>query len=451
MPVTRRTTLPGLLVTALAAGALAAAGSPAAADTAPNGTIAYSVQDDTGYNIYTYDPATPDAPAVALTTDGYSNSNPDWSPDGSKIAYDSWSDRVGGPRIRVMDADPTTEDHTTVTEPCLESFDCYGDMQPAWSPDGTRIAFVSSRPNADGSEHWTYELYVTDATGEVGELPAATRLTTDPQDEWGSSIQDSQVTWSPDGARIAFVSTGRGDDVDSCDLWTMDSADVDGDGFGDNMSRITFDESFNCSAFEDMTPSWSPDSSLIAWSSTRNGYWDIWLVNADDPSDLRNVTNTPAELEDQPSWSPDGSQVIFRKWFDGAYQFFALPVPPAAGAGIPADTSAPPQPVQLTFGDDDKAAADWGALEGALPGTHTLSIGKHRHGSVQSADPAKIDCGKRCVATFVDAASVELTADPKRGYAFLEWMGACRNAEGPTCVVKLGKDKTVGARFTATG
>ena len=169
-----------------------------------------------------------------------------------------------------MDADPATEDHLTLSDPCPEG-GCYGDMQPSWSPDGTRIAFVSSRPLDDGTEHWTYELFVMDATGEVGDAPQATRLTNDPQDEWGYSIQDSQVTWSPDGSRIAFVSTGRGDGRDTCDLWTMDSQDLDGDGFGDNMQQITFDEESNCDAFEDMTPSWSPDSSLIAWSSIRNG------------------------------------------------------------------------------------------------------------------------------------------------------------------------------------
>ncbi|MEJ7725788.1 MAG: hypothetical protein WKH47_02080 [Actinomycetes bacterium] len=209
-------------------------------------------------------------PAVKVTTDGRYNGNPDWSPDGTKIAYDGWA-TFFGPRIQVMDADPATADHTVLTEPCLDDFDCYGDSQPAWSPDGTRIAFVSSRPNEDGSEHWTKELYVMDATGEVGDLPPATRLTTDPKDETGSSIEDSQVSWSPDGSRIAFVSQGRGDNQDSCDLWTMDSHDVDGDGFGDDMARVTFDESFLCDSSEDLTPSWSPDSSLIAFSSTRNG------------------------------------------------------------------------------------------------------------------------------------------------------------------------------------
>ena len=71
-----------------------------------------------------------------------------------------------------MDADPATDDATVISDPC-DGIDCYGDFQPAWSPQGTKIAFVSSR-------NWTYEIYVMDATGEVGPLADATRLTTDP-------------------------------------------------------------------------------------------------------------------------------------------------------------------------------------------------------------------------------------------------------------------------------
>lgn len=167
----------------LGVGALVTAGV-AAADTSPNGIIAFSAWNDEGLDIYTVDPAEPDVPPVRLTIDGRYNGNSDWSPDGRQIVYDGWA-TFGGPRIQVMDDDPATEDWTVLTDPCPEG-GCYGDMQPAWSPDGTRIAFVSSRPNADGTENWAYELYVMDATGEMGDLPQATRLTTDIPNDWGS-------------------------------------------------------------------------------------------------------------------------------------------------------------------------------------------------------------------------------------------------------------------------
>lgn len=440
---------PVLAVLVLTTGIGVAGGRTAGADTAPNGLIAYSAwDDDLNYDIYTTDPANPSLPPVRLTTDGRYNSNPDWSPDGARIAYDGWS-TFGGPRILVMDADPATEDSTVLTEPCTD-FECYGDFQPAWSPDGTRIAFVSSRPSADGSENWSYELYVMDATGEVGELPAATRLTTDPLPEFGQGINDSQVTWSPDGSRIAFLSEGRGRDADSCDLWAMDPQDLDGDGFGDNLEQLTFDESFNCDAFEDVGPQWSPDTSLIAFTSVRSGYFDIWVVNADEPTDLRNVTQTPKDYEDQPGWSPDGTQIIFRSSVSGAYEFYSLPVPPPAGSagegwGSPAGTA--PTPTQLTFDGDPKQQPDWGPVRGRTA-TFTMTVSKTGQGWVRT-DPSGIACGRDCSATYAARSLTRLKATPAAGYRFLRWGGACTGTQ-TTCTVRMNRSKSVLARFVRT-
>ncbi len=264
----------------------------------------------------------------------------------------------------------------------------------------------------------------------------------------GKSIADSQVTWSPDGSRIAFLSTGRGVNEDACDTWAMNPQDLDGDGFGDKLEQLTSDESVNCSAFEDVTPSWSPDSSLIAFTSVRFGYWDIWLVNADDPSDLRNATATPTEYEDQPSWSPDGTQIIFRKAVDGLYQLFSLPVPPPSpAANRNADASA--APTQLTFGGQSKNEADWGADAGAPPETATLTVTKARHGLVTS-DPTGIRCGKRCVADYRVSTVVTLSASPEAGYEFKRWRGGCAGTK-VTCSVQMSAATTVSARSVAAG
>jgi Tol biopolymer transport system component len=425
---------------------VAAGATSAGAATAPDGRIAYSAWDeDLNYDIYVVDPANPSVEPVRLTTDGLYNTNPDWSPDGSLIVYDGWS-TFGGPRIQVMDTDPATSDSTVLSEPCTpDGIDCYGDFQPAWSPDGTRIAFVSSRPNTDGTNDWGYQLYVMDAGGEVGSLPDATRLTSDiPDEETGKGIENSQVTWSPDGTRIAFLATGRGIDEDACDLWVMDSQDLDHDGFGDNLHQTTFDESFNCDPFEDVSPQWSPSSSLIAFTSVRSGYFDIWVVNADDPTDIRNVTLTPDGYEDQPSWSPDGSQIIFRSDKSGAYELYSLPVPPpASAAGVHGATA--PTPTQLTFDGKSKQQPDWGQAPGSAPDTVRLTVSKTGHGRVQSV-PAGIGCGNDCLSTFVHRSTVTLTATPRVGSRFKNWGGACEGRLR-TCTVRMSKSKTVLARF----
>ena len=140
--ITSLVAVTALVVTPAGLGASGAAPAPG-----PNGLIAYSSWDDSGnYDIYTIDPALPDAAPVPLTTDGMYNGNPDWSPDGTTIVYDGFSD-FGGPRIQVMDTDPATDDWVTLSDPS----DGYGDFQPSFSPNGTQIAFVSVRPNPDGS------------------------------------------------------------------------------------------------------------------------------------------------------------------------------------------------------------------------------------------------------------------------------------------------------------
>jgi len=439
----------GTLATILIAAIAVGSETSAIAQTAPNGRIAFSSWDeDLNYDIYTVDPADPSTAPVRLTTDGAFNGNPDYSPDGTKIIYDGWS-TFSGPRIQVMDTNPATDDSVVLSKPCSDDLGCYGDFQPAWSPDGTRIAFVSSRPNADGSENWSYEIYVMDATGEAGPLPRATRLTTDPLPESGQAITDSQITWSPDGKQMAFLSEGRGFEADSCDLWVMDSRDLNDDGFGDNLQQLTFDDSFNCDPFEDVSPQWSPNSSLIAFTSTRSGYFDIWIVNADDPTDLRNVTGTPEGYEDQPGWSPDSAQIVFRSDASGAYEFYSLPVPPPATAGrengLLSGEDASLEPTQLTFDGSDKQHPDWGALRGSRPGTVTLNVSKKGLGNVATAS-ARITCGRHCTATFVRGSKVKLKATPRAGYRFARWDGACAGMR-LACTLQMKRTKSVIAWF----
>lgn len=130
-----------------------------------------------------------------LTANDTDDVYPSWSPDGTKIVFQSYRD--GQPEIYVMNAGGGGQARLT-------AFDGY-DGQPVWSPDGQWIAFVSAR-----SGDW--RLYRMDATG------AQVQLVPTP-------VEADTPVWSPDGTMLAFSGDGNGDGW--WDLWTMN---VDGSG-----------------------------------------------------------------------------------------------------------------------------------------------------------------------------------------------------------------------------
>ena len=149
------------------------------------------------------------------------------------------------------------------------------DHGPAWSPDGTKIAFWSIR---DGND----EIYVMNQDGS-----AVTRLTT-------NQSVDFRPRWSPDGTKIVFVSGRDG----NFEIYVM-NAD------GSSPLRLT-----NAPG-TDADPAWSPDGSKIAFWSSRDPYGEIYVMNADGTGVTRLTTNDAQEI--QPEWSPNGSQLVFSR------------------------------------------------------------------------------------------------------------------------------------------
>jgi dipeptidyl aminopeptidase/acylaminoacyl peptidase len=153
-----------------------------------------------------------------------------------------------------------------------------GEERPQWSPDGSRIAFVSSLGGTP--ELWSVDIAtcllarLTVGMGGVGHL-----ATFQPQ-------------WSPDGRTIAYVSAKSG--VDEIWLWHADgSADAQLTRLG---ARI---ESF----------SWSPDSQAIAVASNCYGVFDIYLVDVATGETAR-LTND-RHYEVYPSFTPDGAHILY--------------------------------------------------------------------------------------------------------------------------------------------
>ncbi len=160
------------------------------------------------------------------------------------------------------------------------------DIAPAWSPDGTQIAFASQR-----MQNW--DLYLMRADGSN-----LRRLTNDP-------AYDSDPAWSPDGTQIAFTSSRNG----NLDVFVLTLADQ-------LIEQLTDD------AAADYGPDWSPDGSTIAFTSWRDEQQEIYLLDlvaetAELPPAI-NLSRDPAPDYD-PSWSPDGQKIAFISDRDDVY------------------------------------------------------------------------------------------------------------------------------------
>lgn len=206
-------------------------------------------------------------------------SAPTWSPDGSKIAF--VSDQDGAPDIWVMNSDGSELVNLTRHEA--------KDHSPAWSPDGAWIAFASVRD----SLYW--ELYLMRADGSDLQ-----RLT------WWEDASDLWPTWSPDGARLAFASKRDG----NWEIYTMTRD-------GANLVRLT-DHSA-----DDTNPSWSPDGSRIAFESTRDGYAEIYVMPVVGGEGV-NVSNTGWATDLGPTWSADGGRLVFYSDRDGDWDVYTM-------------------------------------------------------------------------------------------------------------------------------
>ena len=171
------------------------------------------------------------------------------------------------------------------------------DIFPAWSPDGTEIAFSSYR---DGNS----DIYVIDADGKN-----LIRLTQNPG-------YDSIPNWSPVGRKIAFTSHRN------TEIHVMDVE-------GKNLIRLTRNPA------SDAHPSWSPDGQNIAFSSDRAGTYDIYVMDAEGnhPVRLTPIRGLPHGRRDRwqnlgrdlhPSWSPDGRKIAFTSKRDGNYEIYIM-------------------------------------------------------------------------------------------------------------------------------
>jgi Tol biopolymer transport system component len=322
----------------LAGGLLPMPMEPAAQTTsATNGKIAYAKLGD----IWVMDADGTNETNLTNTPD-INERDPAWSPDGAKIAFTGPGkfneDNSGGlADIYVMDADPTTDDATSLTN--TPNFEEY---QPSWAPSGAQLVFVRELDGQIMSEQPDIFVMDTDPT------------TNDAINLTNTDASEHAPAWSPDGTKIAFAgvrkptatatacptatatasptATATACPEQPTAAWKILTMDPD----GQHEAILTGDE-FH--AFDD-APDWSPDSTKVVFMKQSQAQgccdrWEIWAVNRDGSGDT-NLTNHPAD-DTSPSWSPDGSEIIFSSDRDSTEN----PTQPDIYA-MPAPTTLPP-------------------------------------------------------------------------------------------------------------
>jgi Tol biopolymer transport system component len=194
-----------------------------------------------------------------LTFNESHSHNPAWSPDGTRIAFDSR--REGTRQIYIMDADG--ENAVRLTDEI--GFD------PAWSPDGQHVTFTC----------------IVDSTKQICMMNAdGTNIVQLTNEEIATAS-----TWSPDGTRIAF----------ECPLGPVQICVMDVDG--SNLIRLTE------GPWANFWPAWSPDGNRIAFVSNRDFGYDIFVMDADGSNIVQLVSSNNENTS--PSWSPDGQHIVF--------------------------------------------------------------------------------------------------------------------------------------------
>lgn len=194
--------------------------------------------------------------------------DPAWSPDGTRIAFTS--ERDGNTEIYVMNSDGSAQTRLT-TSPENEHF-------PAWSPDGTSILFSRTLANK------TSDLFMVDIASRH-----ITQLTDTPE------INEQYPNWSPNGKKIVYSAFG-------------------GNSAGIYILRVEGGDPALLLAGPLHYPRWSPDGKFIAYDGEPAGCkFEIYIAWSDG-SQSRQVTQHPGgcgEYNKAPSWSADGTRLVY--------------------------------------------------------------------------------------------------------------------------------------------
>ena len=244
---------------------------------------------------------------------------PAWSPNGRRIAY--WG--VGGAQWDIWTIPSSGGEAVRVTN------DAAIDWDPVWSPDGASLYFASDR----GGSMNLWRVPIDEETGRVrGEPEAVTTPSPYPGyitvSRAGKTMAYAQRTSTRNVFRVAFdpvreIAVGPEEPVTRGSL-VANSPDISPDGETvvfttqggkkEDLFVVRTDgtglRQLTDDAYRNRVPLWSPDGKQIAFYSNRSGKMEVWSINADG-SGLRRLTNTKDGYVQYPSWSPDGQRLAY--------------------------------------------------------------------------------------------------------------------------------------------
>lgn len=237
--------------------------SPTGPSIDPARKIAYVIRNPAGsnedgrpiYNAEIYLVNSDGSETLQLTDTGW-NEDPQFSPDGTQIAF--VSDRDGNEEIYVMNVNGSNQKRLTNSSE--------GKFYLHWSPDGSQIAYKT--------RGGTWNLYIMNSDGS--NLKQIT---------FGDIIE-GDFNWSHDGSQFVFT------EENGNEIYTINTD-------GSNLTRLTFNNVI------DEEPSFSPDDSKIVWRSQGN----ISIMNSDGTD--QNTLTAARNFDGDPSFSPDGNRIMY--------------------------------------------------------------------------------------------------------------------------------------------
>jgi TolB protein len=200
-------------------------------------------------------------------------SQPSFSPDGERIAFRSQEEESFG--LRTINLEEGDE---------MEIVELDGAIHPTWSPDGERIAYAFCEPE---EEVWRIYVVSADGSGEAEEIARG----------WSPS-------WGPEG-RLAY--TGCDEKGEKCGIYFTDEN-------LENPIRITADP-------HDISISWSPDGTRLAYMSDHDGNWEVYVVAL--TGQVWRLTVNDAN-DGIPAWSPDGNYIAFLSDREGSWGLYLM-------------------------------------------------------------------------------------------------------------------------------